>query len=87
MASEERDTVHILGLEVGSLGLCKTRSVSGIFRALRLWRNVIRYGRDGGCEGFWGGFMEVVLQRLAGDIDEEHGAALASVTQPSDEGI
>jgi hypothetical protein len=85
--SEERDAVHILRPEVGPLGLCETRSVSGIFRALRLWRNVIRYGRYGGSEGFWGGFMEVVLQRLAGDTDGEHGAALASMTQPSDEGI
>jgi hypothetical protein len=68
MASEEKDVVHILGPEVGSLGLCETRSVSGIFRTLRLWRNAIRYGRDEGSEGFWGGFMGVVLQRLAGDV-------------------
>jgi hypothetical protein len=87
IASEERDTVNILGPEVGSLGLCETRSVSGIFRALRLWRNVIRYGRDGGGEGFWGSFMGVVLQRLAGDIDEEHGALLASAAQSSEAGI
>ena len=87
MVSEERDTVHILGPEAGSLGLCETRSVSGVFRALRLWRNVIKYGRDGGSEGFWGSFMRVVLQRLAGDVDEEHSATLASVTQPSDEGM
>jgi hypothetical protein len=89
IASEERDTVNILGPEVGSLGLCETRSVSGIFRALRLWRNVIndRYGRDGGSEGFWGSYMGVVLQRLAGDIDEEYGALLASAAQRSEEGI
>ena len=86
IASEERDTVNILGPEVGSLGLCETRSVSGIFRALRLWRNVIRYGRDGGGEGFWGSFMGVVLQRLAGVIDEEYGA-LASAAQSSEAGI
>jgi hypothetical protein len=67
IASEEKDVVHILGPEVGFLGLCETRSVSGIFRTLRLWRNAIRYGRDEGSEGFWGGFMEAVLQRLAGD--------------------
>jgi len=84
--AEETDTVHILGPEVGSLGLCETRSVSGIFRALRLWRIVIRYGMDEGSEGFWGGFMGVVLKRLAGDIDEGHGAALASAAQPSDKG-
>ncbi|PSN58770.1 hypothetical protein BS50DRAFT_368065 [Corynespora cassiicola Philippines] len=80
MESEERDAVHILGPEVGSLGLCETRSVSGIFRTLRLWQNVIKYGRDGGNGGFWGSFMEVVLQRLAGDVDEGHGATLNSPT-------
>jgi hypothetical protein len=53
MASEERDAVHILGPEVGSLGLYETRSMSGIFRALRLWRNVIRYERYEKSEGFW----------------------------------
>jgi hypothetical protein len=69
MAPEERDTVHILGPEVGSLSLCETMSISGIFRSLRLWRNVIRYGRDEGSDGFWGSFMGVVLEKLAGDID------------------
>jgi hypothetical protein len=32
----DRDTVHILGLEVSPLGLCETRTVSSIFRTLRL---------------------------------------------------
>jgi len=79
ITSEERDTVRILGPEVGSLGLCETRSVSGIFRTLRLWRNVIKYGKDEGKDGFWGGFMGELLQKLAGGIDEEHRAAPASV--------
>jgi hypothetical protein len=52
MASEEGDAVHILGPEAGSLGLCETRTVSGIFRALALWPNLIRYGRDIGSEVF-----------------------------------
>jgi hypothetical protein len=69
IGSEERDIVHILGPEVGSLGLCETSSVSGIFRALKLWRNVIRYGRDEGSDGFWGGFMGAVLQGLAEGVD------------------
>ena len=78
VGSEERDTVHILGPEVGLLSLCETSSVSGIFRALRLWRNVIKYGRDEGNGGFWGSFMGVVLQKLAEDAEEGHNAALAS---------
>lgn len=78
IVSEEMDMVRILGPEAGSLGLCETRSVSGIFRALRLWQNVIRYGRDEGTDGFWGSFMGVVLQKLAGDADEGHSAPPAS---------
>lgn len=83
MGSEETDAVHILGPEVGCFGLCETGSVSGIFRTLRLWRNVIAYGRDESREGFWGGFMEEVLQRLAGDVILEHNAPLASAVQRS----
>jgi hypothetical protein len=52
VGSEERNMVHILGLEVGLFSLCETSSVSGIFRALRLWRNVIKYGRDEGSSRF-----------------------------------
>ncbi|KAF1995657.1 hypothetical protein P154DRAFT_526166 [Amniculicola lignicola CBS 123094] len=70
MALGERDAVHVLGPETGPLGLCETRSVSGIFRALRLWRNVIRYGRDARSEGFWSGFMGLVLRKLVGDINK-----------------
>ncbi|KAF2623921.1 hypothetical protein BU25DRAFT_477519 [Macroventuria anomochaeta] len=46
MASEGKDAVHIVGPEDGSFSLCETTSVSGIFRALRLWRNVFAYGMD-----------------------------------------
>lgn len=45
----------------------ETRSVSGIFRALRLWRNVIGYRSDGVVLG---GFMRVMLQRLAAGTDD-----------------
>lgn len=79
--------MHILGPEVGPLGLCETRIVSGGFRALRLWRNLIKYRRDGGSGGFGGSFIGVVLQRLAGNVDKEPSAALASATRPLDEGI
>jgi hypothetical protein len=48
----DRDTVHILGLEVSCLGLCETRTVSGIFRMLRLWRNTIKYRRGKGNNSF-----------------------------------
>jgi hypothetical protein len=79
MAGEDTNTVRMMGPEVGSLGLCETRTVNGIFRALTVWRNLIRYGKGDGSDGFWGGFMEVLLQKLSGAIDEGHDDALASI--------
>jgi hypothetical protein len=76
----EGDAVHILGPEVGPLGLCETRTLSGVFRTLRLWRNLIRYGRGEGSDGFWGSFMGVVLQKLAGAVNEGHSGVFASAT-------
>jgi hypothetical protein len=59
--------VHVL--EHGS---CSTSSVSGVFKILRVLRNVVDYGLDGlegrGSDakaGYWGGFLGPVLQRLA----------------------
>lgn len=83
---EGTDKVHIVGPMMRPFQLCETSTLTGTFQALRLWRNVIRYGRDEGSEGFWGGFMGVVLEKLAGDTDEEHSAALASAAQTLDEG-
>lgn len=72
IASEEKDGVHILGPEVGSLGLCETSSGSGIFRALKLWQNVIRYGRDEGIGdsgvNLWGKCCKNLLGTLTSDI-------------------
>lgn len=42
-----------------------TDIISGVFRELRLWQNVIGYGLDEGKDGFWGGFLKPVLERVA----------------------
>jgi hypothetical protein len=39
--------------------------MSGVPKQLRMWRNVIEYGFDAGLDGFWGGFLKPVLERLA----------------------
>lgn len=83
VVSEETGAVQILGPEVGCFGLCETGSVSGIFRTLRLWRNVIAYGRDESSEEFWGGFIGEVLQRLAEGVSVEHNALLACAAHKS----
>jgi len=46
-------------------GNAATSSISGVFKQLRMWRNVIEYGLDEGLDGFWGGFLKPVLERLA----------------------
>jgi hypothetical protein len=58
--SEKGGAVRVL--EFGQLA---TSSVSGIFKQLRMWRNVIEYSLDEGPEGFWGGFLKSVLEKLA----------------------
>ena len=46
-------------------GKAATSSISGVFKQLRMWRNVIEYGLDDGPHGFLGGFLMPVLERLA----------------------
>jgi len=79
--------VHVL--EHGS---CSTNSVSGVFKVLRVLRNVVEYGleglEEGGSEakvGYWGGFLGPVLERLAGGEDKARGNASAATLR--DEGI
>jgi hypothetical protein len=60
LESEEGEAVRIL-----EFGNAATSSVSGVFKQLRMWRNVIEYGLDEGPNGFWGGFLKLVLERLA----------------------
>jgi hypothetical protein len=61
---EQNSIVHVLGPE--PLDGMNTGTASGVFRQLRVWRNLIAYGKDESTEGFWGGFMSPLLDRLAG---------------------
>ncbi|CAG5152963.1 uncharacterized protein ALTATR162_LOCUS2981 [Alternaria atra] len=60
MDSGQGEAVRIL-----EFGNAATSSMSGVFKQLRMWRNVIEYGLDEGLDGFWGGFLKPVLERLA----------------------
>jgi hypothetical protein len=60
-SNEEDETVRILEFRNGT-----TNSISGVFNELRLWQNVIDYGLNEDYDGFWGGFLQPVLKRLAG---------------------
>lgn len=60
MDSRQGEAVRIL-----EFGNAATSSISGAFRQLRMWRNVIEYGLEEGPDGFWGGFLKPVLEKLA----------------------
>jgi hypothetical protein len=57
---EKGEAVHVL-----EFGNAATSSVSGVFKQLRMWQNVIEYGLDEGTDGFWGGFLKSILEKLA----------------------
>jgi len=69
LESEHGEAVRIL-----QFGNAATSSVSGVFKQLRMWRNVVEYGLDEGPDGFWGGFLRSVLERLAVGDDEDTAA-------------
>jgi hypothetical protein len=73
LESEKGEAARIL-----EFGNAATSSVSGVFKQLRMWRNVVEYGLDEGPDGFWGGFLKSVLERLAigddGDTAKKGGA-------------
>jgi hypothetical protein len=73
-------------------GSCSTNSVLGVFKILRVLRNTIEYGLEGFEEGglkakagYWGGFLKLVLERLAGR--EEKTRRNASAATLGDEAI
>lgn len=64
MDSGQGEAVRIL-----ELGNAASSSMSGAFKQLRMWQNVIEYGLDEGRDGFWGGFLKPVLDRSASSDD------------------
>lgn len=66
MDSGQDEAVRLL-----EFGNAATSSISGVFQQLRMWRNVIEYSLDEGVDGFWGGFLKPVLERLATGDDQD----------------
>ena len=52
-------------MRILEFGNAATSSVSGTFKQLKMWRNVVEYALDEEPDGFWGGFLKPVLERLA----------------------
>jgi hypothetical protein len=69
--------VHVLGPDFDRFERLSSDSVRGIFRLLRLYGNLLRYGMEEGKEGYWGGFLNRVLVGLGGNgtgVEEETGS-------------
>jgi len=65
------------GTHILEQGNCKTDSISGIFKLLRVLTGVVEYGigsKEGSEEdGLWGGFLGPVLETLAGLRGKDEG--------------
>lgn len=81
LESKEGEAVRIL-----EFGNAATSSVSGVFKQLRMWRNVVEYGLDEGPDGFWGGFLKSVLEKLAVGDDGNTAKRGSANSQGMDEG-
>ena len=60
-----RSGVHVLGPDRDRFERLSTDSIRGIFRLIRLYRNLLEYGMDEGEDGYWARFLEPVLNKLA----------------------
>ncbi|CCT61205.1 predicted protein [Plenodomus lingam JN3] len=61
-----RKGVHILGPDLDRFERLSTDSIRGIFRLIRLYGNLLKYGMDEGEDGYWGRFFRPILNKLAG---------------------
>lgn len=60
-----RSGVHVLGPDMDRFERLSTDSIRGVFRLLRLYGNLLKYGMDAKEDGYWGAFFEPILDRLA----------------------
>ena len=61
-----RSGVHVLGPDLDRFERLSTDSIRGVFRLVRLYGNLLKYGMDEGGNGYWGQFLRPVLDKLAG---------------------
>ncbi|KAK7178074.1 hypothetical protein PSPO01_15874 [Paraphaeosphaeria sporulosa] len=67
-----RSGVHVLGPDLDRFERLSTDSIRGIFRLLKLYGNLLKYGMDEREDGYWGGFFGPVLDKLAGASKDQH---------------
>lgn len=66
-----RSGVHVLGPDLDRFERLSTDSIRGIFRLVRLYGNLLKYGMDEGEDGYWGRFFGPVLDKLAGISEDQ----------------
>ena len=57
--------VHVLSPDGYRFAELDTKSIRGIFRLIKFYGNLLKYGMDKEEDGYWGGFLEPVLKKLA----------------------
>lgn len=57
--------VHVLGPDLDRFERLSTESISGIFRLLASYGNILDFGVDDGSTGYLGRFFSPVLENLA----------------------
>lgn len=60
-----RSGVHVLGPDVDRFERLSIDSIRGIFRLIRIYGNILKYGMDESRDGYWGGFLKPILCQLA----------------------
>jgi len=60
-----RNGAHVLGPDTGRFERLSTDSIRGVFRLLRLYGNLLKYGTDEREDGYWGGLLRPILDKLA----------------------
>jgi len=57
--------IHILGPDRDRFERLSTQSIRGVFRLLKFYGNLLKYGMDEKEDGYWGGFFKPILDKLA----------------------
>lgn len=65
-------TEHVLGPDMDRFERLSTDSIRGVFRFLRLYGNLLKYGMDAKEDGYWGAFLGPILDRPA-SMSKDYG--------------
>jgi hypothetical protein len=59
-----KSSIHVLGPDLDRFERLSTDSIRGVFRLLKFYGNVLQYGMDESIDGYWGGFVKPIFEKL-----------------------